>query len=73
MQCQWCGKSHPPENVTWAEGNKAKQPRPYHCPKCREANRGDKIPDNWKTGTIAEAEACRKHGRHRPAPGGCCL
>jgi hypothetical protein len=73
MSCKACGRNHPPDRVTWSERNRARQPRPYHCPICREANRADKIPNNWDTGTVAEATGCVTHGAHAPAPGGCCL
>jgi hypothetical protein len=73
MSCRACGRAHPPEDVTWSENNESKQPRPIHCPQCREAQRGDKSPSNWTTGSVAAAQACVNHGPHRPAPGGCCL
>ena len=71
--CPCCGKSHPPEQVMWSEGNPLQQPRPYHCPQCWQAQRPGRMDTYWKTGTVAEAEGCREHGRHQPAPGGCCL
>src|SRR6267142_2491407 len=67
MPCKACGRNHPPDRVTWSEKNRAKQPRPYHCPICREANRAYKIPNNWATGTVAEATGCVTHGAHAPA------
>ena len=73
MTCNACNKAHPPESVTWTERNPSQQPRPYHCPSCWQARRDDKEEAYWDTGTVAEAEACRKHGPHAPAPGGCCL
>jgi DNA-directed RNA polymerase subunit RPC12/RpoP len=73
MRCVACGKEHPPEKVTWSERNPSQQPRPYHCPQCWQAGRSDKENTYWHTGTVADAENCREHGRHSPASGGCCL
>ena len=73
MKCAACGKEHPPEKVTWSEGNPSQQPRPYHCPQCWQTGRTDKKHKYWTTGMVAQAENCPKHGRHSPAPGGCCL
>jgi len=70
MKCDACRKEHPPERVTRSEGNPSQQPRPYHCPSCWQATRGDKKHRYWNIGTVAEAESCSNHGRHRPAPGG---
>src|SRR5215510_15712311 len=72
--CGVCGKGHTHTDlVTLTEGNPAKQPRSFHRLKCPETRRGDKRSDYWKVMTIAEAESCRRHGRHAPAPSGCCL
>jgi hypothetical protein len=75
MACRACSSEHPPAKVTWSERNPSRQPRPYHCPQCRVADqeRRDREPDYWQIGTVEEAETCAAHGRHRPAPGGCCL
>jgi hypothetical protein len=73
MKCNACGNEHPPEKVTWTERNPSQQPRPYHCTSCWQTRRDDKQDIYWDTGTVAEAQACVKHGPHGPAPGGCCL
>jgi hypothetical protein len=47
IRCRF-GHDHPPGKVTAATHNPANQPRPYHCPSCREANRWDKRPEHWE-------------------------
>lgn len=73
LRCIRCGKQHPPEKVILSEGNPSKQPRPYHCLCCPETRPMSVRADYWQKMTVAEAQGCRRHGRHAPAPGGCCL
>ena len=73
MKCAVCDKEHPPEPVTWSEGNPWQQPRPYHCPRCPEANAENKQEGWWKTDSVRAAEHCRTHGYHSPPSGRCCL
>jgi len=73
FRCTRCLKEHPPEVVRLSEGNRVKQPRPFHCRCCPETQPIGMRPDNWQDMTVAEAQRCRRHGRHDPAPGGCCL
>lgn len=72
-RCVNCGRQHPPEKIALSEGNSSKQPRPFHCLCCLETKRGDKKSSNWQVMAIADARNCRRHGRHSPPPGGCCL
>ena len=64
MKCSVCNKEHPPEPVTWSEGNPWQQPRPYHCPRCPEANADNKQEGWWKTDSVRAAENCRTHRYH---------
>src|SRR5262245_63295554 len=52
--CRACGEHHSPNevNVTWAEHNPVKQPRPYHCPQCSQAQRRDTKGEYWVSGSI---------------------
>jgi hypothetical protein len=61
MRCKF-QHQHPPDDVEVSIGN-PRQPRPFHCRQCREANKRPQVPQWWKTMTLAAAiaqsrEAC---------------
>jgi hypothetical protein len=56
MRCNF-KHQHPPDDVEVSVGNPSKQPRPYHCRRCREANKAAKIQKWWKTMSLAAAVA----------------